>query len=73
MWSGASSGPRLKASMRTTHVLGAGLGVLDEDVEVAVFVEDARVEQLVLGRVLPARAVLVDQSARTGTRACGYL
>ena len=30
-------------------ILGCGLGVLDEDVEVAVFVEDAGIEQLVFG------------------------
>ena len=40
---------------------GAGLGVLDEDVEVAVVVEDAGVEQLELRLVLAAAAVLLDQ------------
>jgi hypothetical protein len=43
-------------------VFGVGLGVFDDDVEVAVVVEEARVEQLVLGAVIaPAGAVLADQ------------
>jgi hypothetical protein len=44
-------------------VLGAGLGVLDEDVEVAVLVEDAGVDQLELGLVAAAPAVLLDERA----------
>ena len=40
---------------------GAGLGVLDEDVEVAVVVEDAGVEQLVLHLVAGAPAVRLHQ------------
>ena len=48
-----------------------GLGVVDLDDPVAVVVEDAGVEQLVLRVELAAPAVLVDQVARTGTRACG--
>ena len=40
---------------------GVGLGVLDDDVEVAVVVEDAGVEQLELEALAVAAAVLLDQ------------
>ena len=53
----AASPARARGSrtvIRIEDVLGRGLGVLDEDVEVAVLVEDAGVEQLVLE--LAARA-----------------
>ena len=43
------------------HVVGRILGVLDLHVEVAVLVEDARVEQLILQLVLSALAVDLDQ------------
>ena len=46
--SGAGSGPRLCAVTRISRSVGAGLGVLDLDVEVAVVVEHAGVEQFVL-------------------------
>ena len=42
---------------------GVDLGVLDDDVEVAVLVEDAGVEQLELGALAAAAAVLLDQPA----------
>ena len=54
------------------HVVRPGLGVLDEDVEVAVVVEDAGVEQLVLRLVLAAAPVLLDQP-RVGKRALRVL
>ena len=41
-------------------VLGRRLGVLDEDVEVAVLVEDAGVEQLVLELAAAPRRLLVS-------------
>ena len=42
-------------------VFGVGLGVLDEDVEVAVLVEDAGVHELELLLVAPASPVLLDE------------
>ena len=63
MCSGAASGPRLNASMRMQMSSGVDLGVLDDDVEVAVLVEDAGVEQLELGALAAAAAVLLDQPA----------
>ena len=54
-------GPRLWTVTCISTSSGAGLGVLDEDVEVAVVVEDAGVEQLELRLVLAAAAVLLDQ------------
>ena len=69
----AASGPRLWTVIRMRMSSGVGLGVFDEDVEVAVVVEDAGVEQLELGLVRSATAILVDQLLRRGTRACGYL
>ncbi len=53
----AASGPRLNARDPDQDVVGRRLRVFDEDVEVAVIVEDAGVEQLVLG--VRARAPLV--------------
>ena len=44
----AASRPRLATVMRTRDVVGIALGVLDVDVDVAVVVEHAGVEQLVL-------------------------
>src|SRR6516165_11048034 len=41
-------------------VLRASLGVFDEDVKVAVLVEDAGVEQFVLGASLVSRSVGID-------------
>jgi hypothetical protein len=43
-------------------VVGAGLGVLDEDVEIAVAVEDAGVEDLEFRVLLAAAAVLLHQA-----------
>ena len=45
------------------NVIGRRFGVLDEHVEVSVVVENARVEQLVLGFVLAAAAVGRDEVA----------
>ena len=59
--SGAASGPRLHDADPDQHVIGRRLGVFDEDVEVAVVVEHAGVEQLVLGLVLAAAAVGRDE------------
>ena len=54
--SGAASGPRLATVIRIRMSSGDGLGVLDDDVEVAVVVEDAGVEQLELAaRAVPRR------------------
>ena len=58
---GAASGPRLTTVMRDQQVLGRGLGVFDEDVEVAVVVEHAGVQQFVFGLVLAAAAVGLHQ------------
>src|SRR6185369_7279965 len=43
------------------RVVRPRLGVLDEDIEVATFVEHARVHQLELGTLSPATAVLLHQ------------
>jgi hypothetical protein len=43
------------------QIFGVDLRVLDEDVEVAGLVEDAGVDELVLGRAAVATAILVDQ------------
>ena len=56
--SSAASGPRFTAGDPHEEVVGAALGVLHEDVEVAVAFEDAGVEELVLHllpRPLPVR------------------
>ncbi len=58
-------GRRLRAAVLDRDldedVLRAGLRILDEDVEVAALGKDARVEQLVLGLLDRAPAVLLDQ------------
>ena len=46
-----------------TNVFGVELGVLDKDVEIAVIVEDARVEQLEL-QAWPARRWFSSMSRR---------
>ena len=61
MCSVAASGPRLNAVILMRDVLGVGLGELDEHVPVAVLVEDAGVEQLVLELGLRAAPVLRHQ------------
>ena len=53
------------------HLFGPVLGVFDEDVEVAVVVEDAGVEQFVLGLVAAAAAVLLRAAARRERPAAG--
>ena len=54
------------------QVLRVGLGVLDEDVEVAIVIEYAGIEQLVLRTLSGAALVLLDELAY-GNAACGYL
>ena len=69
-----ASPPRGRRCGRATRMQmssGVGLRVVDGDVPVAVVVEDAGVEQLELGIVAAARAVLVHQLRRTGTRPAG--
>ena len=61
MCSGAGSGPRLIASIRMQRSSGVALAYSIDDVEVAVVVEDAGVDQLELGVARPAAAVLLDQ------------
>ena len=53
-------GPAIVNADAHEHVLGAGLRVFDEDVEVAVVIEDARVEQFEL-RLVPAAAAILLQ------------
>ena len=67
------SGPRLLGGDPHQDVVGRRLGVLDDDVEVAVVVEDAGVEQLVFRLVRAPRRAVLGTSPRRGTRACGYL
>ena len=59
--SGAASGPRLWTRDADQEVVGIGLGVLDDDVEVAVVVEDAGVDQLELRLAAAAPRVLLDE------------
>ncbi len=57
--SGAASGAAIDDGDPHQQVVGRRLGVLDEHVEIAVVVEHAGVEQLVLGLVLRPRPRLV--------------
>ena len=43
------------------HVLGAGLGIFDEDVEITVLVEDPGIDQLIFEAGAPARRIGFDQ------------
>src|SRR5262249_8384948 len=54
-------GPTVPRADPDEDLLGAGLRIFDEHVEVAVVVEDARVEQLVLMLQPRARSVRVDE------------
>ena len=63
MCRGAAAGPAIEGLDADGDVFRVDLGVLDDDVEVAVLVEDARVEQLVLGALAAAAAVFLDQQA----------
>ena len=67
------SGPRLFAVIAIRMSFGRGLRVLDDDVEVAVVVEDAGVEQLVLEVLAAARAGSSATRSSYGNAACGYL
>jgi hypothetical protein len=53
-------------------VVGAGLGIFDIDVEIAVGVEDAGIDDLELGLLPVAPRVLLQQKV-VGKSACGYL
>ena len=57
----AASGPALRTVTRMQMSAGLGLRVVDRDVPVAVLVEQARVEQLVLALVTAAGAVDLEQ------------
>ena len=59
--SDAASGPRLVTADPDQDVVGAGLGVLDDDVEEPVVAEDAGVDQLELGVVSRPPGVLGDE------------
>ena len=50
------------------NILGRGLGIFDEDVEVAILIEDARVQQLVFEFLPAAAAIGVDE---VGVGICG--
>ena len=56
-------GPAVVRRDPDRQVLRIGFGVLDEDVEVAIVVEDAGIEQLVLWTLSRAALVLLDQLA----------
>ena len=64
-------GPAVGDGDADQDVVGRRLRVLGEDVEVAVVVEDAGVDQLELGLALAARGGSPRPAARTGTRAAG--
>ena len=66
-------GPAVVRGDPDRDVLRIGLGVLDEDVEVAIAVEHAGIEQLVLRTLAGAALVLARSSSRYGNAACGYL
>src|SRR5207253_10479332 len=56
-----SLGPAVRHLDADAEIFYVRLGVLDEDVEVPVLVEDAGVDQLVLAPGAPAPAVLLDE------------
>ena len=60
-WIVSASGPALVTRTVMSRSVGVGLGVVDLDDPVAVVVEGAGVEQLVLGVVLAPPAVLGDE------------
>ena len=56
------------------NVFRPGFGIFDEDIEVAVFIEDSRVQQFILGRAhLPPAASVFFQNFWYGNSPCGYL
>ncbi len=59
--SGAVSGPRFVTVIADQNVVGVGFGVLDEDVEVAILIEDPGVDQLEFGILPGPAAVYVEQ------------
>ena len=54
------------------RVLRAGLGVFDEDIEVAILVEKPGIDHLELHLQLAAAGIFFDQP-RMGNSPCGYL
>src|SRR5215468_6992094 len=56
-------GPAIDRGDAQEHVLGRRFGVLDKDVEIAIVVEDARVQQLVLRLVTRTPAVRLYEVA----------
>ena len=54
-------GTAVAASDLDDDVLGPGLRVLDHDVEVPVVVEDAGVQQFILGRLFVSLPVGIDE------------
>ena len=54
------------------HVLWRGLGVLDEDIKIAVLIEHTGVEQFILKTAAPSLAALFDQIS-IGKRRLGIL
>ena len=68
----AGSGPRLTHADLDEDVLRRLLGILHEDIEVAIVVEDTGIQQLVLHVATIAPSVRLDQIA-VGKAACGYL
>src|SRR5438874_6215848 len=51
----------IKGFHANANIFGTGLGILNEDVEVAVIVEDAGIQQLIFHSAAVAPAVLLDQ------------
>ena len=56
-----ASGPRLKTRIADQDVVGARFGILDEDIEVAVAVKNARVGELVFWVLLSAFGAGLNQ------------
>ena len=72
MWSGAVSGPRLRASMRMQMSSGRALRVRELDVEVSGLLEHAGVDELVLVLLTASVPVALDEVA-VGERALRVL
>ena len=69
---GGRFGAAIEGGNLDQHVLGGGLGIFDGDVEVAVVVEDAGVDQFVFEIRARAMAVCFDQVS-VGKRALRIL
>ena len=72
-WIAASLRPTVVHRDATDDVVGAGLGVLDLDVEVAAVVEHAGVDQLVLHLAAGSAPGWCATRSSYGNAACGYL